>query len=122
GCTVRADSRALPARYRQRAERPRRWVRVGQTPTLPDELLVDAAGGASAIASAADLARLLTTPPDPPDPPDDAFAHPGAAARQTFQGTYWALADLGVPVTLAYLGAFLAALIGLLGGDLGAVL
>ncbi len=95
---------------------------MGLPPTIPEQLEIDAREGASTVASVADIARVLATPPDPPERPADAFAHPGDAARQTFKGTYWALADMGVPSALAYLGAFLSATIVLLGGSLGVVL
>lgn len=74
------------------------------------------------LAGIAALLRLLGTPPTPPDRPAKAFEHPIDAARQTFQGVYWALQDMGLFSSLSYLLAAIAALIVLLGGVLGEIL
>lgn len=95
---------------------------MAEQPTDNPDLVVNATAAATATASVVDLLRLLVTPPDAPDRPADAFAHPADAARQTFQGTFWALKDLGLPQSLAYLFASLAALIVVSGGALGMVL
>jgi hypothetical protein len=95
---------------------------MADQPPVPGVIEIQAGEAASGVASIADLLRLLIIPPSPPDRPTQAFAHPAQAARDSFQGVYWALKDLGLPSGMAYGGASIAALIVLLGGTLGMVL
>jgi hypothetical protein len=68
------------------------------------------------------LLSLLATPPEGPQRPVKAYQHPADAARQTFQGVYWALREMGVFHPAAYLGAMSAAVVVVAGGAIGFVL